>query len=242
MDGFASLTDADVAAMHAEQFLSRPSLFCEAPRRNLTHDHFRYDLYDWSNWDALGLSYVPLQLSKGYFTYVSRSRWKTIHRTFTCFHANVQKNPENGEITKIYAHAGGNGHKNVTLHRFLARVKDSSIVVDHFTGLSLDNRDEVLIKKTHGQNAAHHDSSHRRESNVGMLRGVRPRGNGKFSAQIKHNKVTHCSRYFDTEEEAHEWYKVRFKEIFGFDYVDLSAKPSWPIFPPRKGAADDIPF
>ncbi len=241
LDALAHISDSELAGMHAEQLLSRPAACLDGPKNNVTHDLFQYDQYDWSGWDGFGTSYVPFKLTRGYFTYVERDRVEEINERFSHAIANVQLYRGTTVIQKIYAIVGGNGHPQQYLHRFLAGVKDGKVKVDHSTGLSLDNRDDVLKRKKHCQNIAHHDSSARRYKNHGLLRGVFPDGDG-YRAQIKHNGVTMKSPKCETEEAAHAWYCKKFKEIFKFDFVDLSKRANYPLFPPKIGDKVLLPF
>jgi hypothetical protein len=245
MDGMASLTDTDIAAMQAEQALARPSLFAEEPRRNQTHELFQYDKYDWTGWEQSNPAYLPLVLSRGYFSFVDADRYDEIRSTFSHYVANVQLERETGEIRKIYAAVGGNGYDYTYLHRYIVGASDRRQIVDHRLGLSLDNREGALNRGSFLRNVVNHDSSSRRSTNTGLKRGVYPVSGGKFKAQIKRKLKTYRSEEtFDTEDAAHEWYRRIFKRLFRVPYVDI-ARPEvqaagFPLFPPLKDSV--IPF
>lgn len=248
LDGFSTITDADLAAMHAQQLLPRSSLINEAPRKNLTHELFQYDKYDWSDWQNSKMGYVPLVLTRNYFTFVDTDRYDEITTTFSHYCANVQLNKETGEISKIYAVVGGNGNPYTYLHRHIAGATDRRQIVDHKYGLTLDNREDLVKSGSILRNVVNHDSSGRRTTNPGLKRGVYEVSGGKYKAQIKRKGVTYRSdEVFDTEDAAHEWYRRKFKHLFRFEYVELStASPTGPVgiplFPPLKGSGTNIPF
>jgi hypothetical protein len=64
---------------------------------------------------------------------------------------------------------------------------------------------------THSQNTAN-NSGYRRKTP--WLPGVTPQ-KGKFRARVRHNKVLYHLGYFDTEQEAHEAFKQKHRELHG---------------------------
>lgn len=203
-----------------------------------TNEFFQYDQYDWENFDP---DYAVIRLTQGYFTIVDKRDAKRVMRHK--WQANVQRCRETGRIRKIYAFCNVSCEKGkrLYLHRFLTK-SGAAVVIDHYNGLSLDNRRQKNLRATtRSGNTANSVSHWRRTKHHGLPRGVEKRG-CKFGGQIKCGGTTVRSKlHWNTPLPAHQWYLRKYKEIHGHRCV-LQAKKEWPIFPPRKGVKYEVPF
>lgn len=202
-----------------------------------TNEFFQHDQYDWENFKP---DYVVIPLTKGYFTIVDTRDARRIMRYK--WHANVQRHRETGKILKVYAYRNapeGHGRK-IYLHRLIVKA-GAAVVIDHFNGLSLDNRRKNLRATTNGGNNTNGGSRWRRTTYHGLLRGVERRGNA-FGGQIKcKGKTIRSKRRWNIPEPAHRWYLRKHKEVHGHRCVSEATR-EWPTFPPRKGDPHDVPF
>ncbi|MBM3272620.1 hypothetical protein FJY94_05120 [Candidatus Kaiserbacteria bacterium] len=203
---------------------------------------FQYEQYEWDLFDP---PYAVLRLTQGYFCIIDADGAREQRALKEKWHAVVQRD-ENGRVIKVYAartRKGSRGGK-IYLHRYLAGARPSEIA-DHFNGMTLDNRRSVNLRITNiAGNRANSESARRRFRHPGLPRGVEPRKGNKFQAQIKVNGVTyHSKRLWDTPRRAHVWYRRVHKIFHGIRCVSQShLKDDFPVFPPRKGGDDDIPF
>lgn len=199
---------------------------------NEPYEEFKYDQYDWSKFDE---DYVPIVLTHGYFTFVSRKDYKRLskHR----WHANIQREKITGRVLKIYARRNtrnGKKTKAVYLHRIVISA-GCAVHVDHRLHSSLDNRRENLRATSQAMNNANRLSWVRR-TNPGLPRGVVLLKNGLYIGKIQVNgKAYESKRKWKKPGPAHTWYLNRHKEFYGHcDNVSVEKKVPPLVFPPLK--------
>ena len=128
---------------------------------------------------------------------------------------------ERAKHFKWYTHrVGGNLYaagypegKCTHLHRWLCSVTDRKYDVDHANGDGLDNRRENLRVCTRAQNCVN-----TRSRNPNRLKGATLMAGNRslpWRAQITLNKKNTFLGYYKTEQEAHEAYLSKMKELFG---------------------------
>lgn len=83
-------------------------------------------------------------------------------------------------------------------------------MIDHINGIKTDNRLINLQEVTTKENAENRSVTWAKSG----YRGVVPAPNGRWKAQIGHNKKTIYLGTYDTKEEAHEIYKKIAKSLF----------------------------
>lgn len=221
--------EAEVVVLQQRKFVDLQSLF-------------QYEQYEWDLFDP---PYAVLMLTQGFFCIIDADGAREKRALKEKWHAVVQRD-ENGRIIKVYAARTRKGSKGgkIYLHRYLTGARPSE-VTDHFNGMTLDNRRSVNLRITNtAGNRANSESVRRRFRHPGLPRGVEPRKGNKFQAQIKMNGVTYRSkRLWDNPRRAHIWYRRVHKLFHGIRCVSQShLRDDVPVFPPRKGFDDDVPF
>ncbi|MBI5004319.1 hypothetical protein HZC00_04450 [Candidatus Kaiserbacteria bacterium] len=227
--------------------LSDPAPIAEPLRvvkTHLNHEVFLIDRYVWDGWSSENYGQCRVDLSQGYFTFIDATVVDLV--SDRSWHANIQRDPHTGKILKVYAVATIQG-KKVTLHRLVTDA-GKGVIVDHFNGLSLDNRRCNLRATTQAINVAGAIGRKRsRHSDLNSFRGVEIRGKGRFGWELKFHKKTYRSKQtWDTAKGAHDAYLEEHKKFFGHSCVDVAvAHKSYPIFPPTYQEAEEgtyIPF
>ena len=116
---------------------------------------------------------------------------------------------------RIYTSAAipsGTGNSTVLVHRWLfnPEVEDE---VDHIDGNPLNNRRKNLRPVTRKQNEENYHA--RKDTTTSLKRGVYlDGGTGRWRASVMHNRRTHHSPRFDTEEAADAWAIQKRAELF----------------------------
>jgi len=82
--------------------------------------------------------------------------------------------------------------------------------IDHRNGRKLDNAFENLREATRSQNLAN-----RSQRNATGFKGVTRLASGRFTAEIRKNRVKDYLGSFDTAEEAHAAYEARASQVHG---------------------------
>lgn len=229
---WAEQVDEWIAAGRPEHIVPAPEILRD------TNEFFKFDQYDWERFEP---EYAAIPLTGGYFTIVDKRDAKRVLRY--SWQANVQRHRETGKILKVYAFCNvrkKQGRTRMYLHRFLAKA-GTGVVIDHYNGLSLDNRRQNLRATTHAGNGTNRAAAWRRTTYPGLPRGVEVRGK-RYGGQIKcRGVVTRSKRVWNIPEPAHQWYLRKHKEVHGHRCI-TQAKKEYPVFPPRKDVPEDVPF
>lgn len=124
-------------------------------------------------------------------------------------------------------------HKNVTFLRkswrkthliwlyMTGELPPADKIIDHKDGNPFNNRWVNLRLATLSQNGGNMMSKPGR-----LLRGVRKAAGGKYTFEVKCQRVKHCGGIYETPEEAHEAYKKLHAELHGtFSVYASRSKP-----------------
>lgn len=109
-----------------------------------------------------------------------------------------------------YVRAAVEGHKEISLHRFIMGVMDPKIHVDHINGDILDNRKKNLRE---ANNCLNHANQKIRKDNRAGYKGVHY-CRGKYHARIGPAGKMFLGS-FDTAKEAAKAYDAKAKELYG---------------------------
>ena len=235
--------------------------------RRFDYNPFLYNQYNWKGFDN-GFGVIKLSPRKDtgdvYFMFVDKSKLKKLSKLD--WYANIHRDRDTGEIKKIYAihslrmdellDAQGRlvkkkskkykANRVLAAHRHVRSDVGKAHKVDHRNNCGLDNRTINLRPLNHSGNIANSWAGPPKTKNGNLPRGVHPvhlKGGTKYRARICHNEEEY-SATFDTVEKAKVWYDKKHKEFFRFPSIasHKNGAPSLPVFPPRLGVDDDIPF
>jgi hypothetical protein len=106
--------------------------------------------------------------------------------------------------------------KTVLLHRYLLKITDSNIHIDHKNNNTLDARLQNLRIATRSQNLFNQIRINRY-----LYKGVYPTRSKKFDAKITQNKKTIHLGAYNTAEQAAEIYDKKALELFG-EFANLN--------------------
>ncbi|MDE2071436.1 MAG: hypothetical protein KGI70_01720 [Patescibacteria group bacterium] len=230
-DGFADLSDAELARLHAE-----PAVAAHLSAADFRpHELFLFDDYEWSGF------YVPgqftLMLTQGFFTFVGTRDMETLAGRKPS--ANVWRHEGTGEIIKVRAvlhHAD----KRVYLHSFLIGAQGGDIT-DHVNRLALDNRsEENLWNTTSSANNSNRIQVRRAPGCVGLKVGVEKRAGGMYGGVVKYKGINYRSEEtWADQNKAHDWYFTKHAELHK---TVETKRPAFnlPVFPPRKDGKPTI--
>lgn len=112
-------------------------------------------------------------------------------------------------VNKPYLMASIQGAK-IMLSRYILRLINSPLVVDHINGDTLDNRSVNLKAVTQQDNLRNRKQS----KNKYGLRGVHPAGGAYKKKGMEKYQANINLGTFDTPEEAHKVYKEAYEKLF----------------------------
>lgn len=140
----------------------------------------------------------------------------------------------------MYASTVRDGHK-IYMHRLVSGAPDN-MVVDHVSGITLDNRRGNLRVCTQGQNVRNQKKNQLKRGGVGKYKGVRKStwlcaGDRKtsFYASLMLDGATIRSGPYETEEEAARAYDASARQHFGsFARLNFPRVGEQPALPPDR--------
>lgn len=150
---------------------------------------------------------VKIPLTKGMSTLISDEDFEEVKKFKWYAHESMPG--------QFYARSDFPGRKRIFLHRFLMKIDNPKIQVDHKNGDKLDNRRENLRLATNQQNSRNQTKV--KSHNTSGFRGVsfNKRAN-KFEAYIRtpDKKRKHLG-FFSNAKEAAKAFDIAAKEIYG---------------------------
>lgn len=154
-------------------------------------------------YDCLIMKQIPL--TQGYFALIDDTDFKLISKYSWTIHKKAH-GVCYAQRTVIKRGKSG----SVYMHRSVKRAQKGQIV-DHINGNGMDNRRANLRLCSQ---AANLQRGRIRSSNTSGFRGV-SKSNGKWKAQIAHERKNKHLGYFSTKEDAAKAYDTAAAKIFG---------------------------
>lgn len=146
-----------------------------------------------------------IELTKGYIAIVDDDDFETVSNHSWCADTSMEN----------YVRAYCNIKKKIIkLHRFVLKLTDSKIIVDHINGNPLDNRKENLRICTRSQNQCNQKTWKSTKSS--RYKGVSWRPDrSKWCAYISKNGKRKSLGCYHSEHEAAEAYNKKAIDLFG---------------------------
>ncbi len=150
-------------------------------------------------------AYIPL--SKGYEAIVDAADIALVDGLNWCAQISLSG--------LVYAvSGGGNGIRQIRMHRIILGLNDDELEGDHQDGSTLNNKRNNLRVCTRAQNAMNRGLFQSSTTGAKGVTWVRDHG-GKYRAQIMVDGVHRYLGYFDTINEASGAYQAAASEAFG---------------------------
>ncbi len=155
-----------------------------------------------------------VELSKGYFALVSDKDYSRVSALNWCAHVRRRKD---GSIKNVYAihniHNPDHTTTALLMHRFILKVSNPTVEVDHKDHNGLNNQ-RLNLRKATGQQNKHH--SRKRVDNTSGFKGVHwDAARQQWKATIKLDSKTKHLGYFGKVKDAANVYDKAAKKCFG---------------------------
>lgn len=146
-------------------------------------------------------------------------------------HKNLKyKNSDKEESYVYWEETKGNSRHRIKLHRWVLRVTDSNIHVDHVDKNPLNNQKENLRESTRSENNRNRSSF---KNSSSTLKGVSKTKSNKWRAQIGYEKKVYLLGTFESEEEAgrnYDWWAIKlFKAFANLNYPEYDYSSFTPL-------------